>query len=83
LVMVASGVPFIGFGFMDNVLMIVFGETIEMNLGLALGFSTMACAALGNTFSDVIGVGMAGYIELLAKRLGVKDPLLTSSQVRL
>lgn len=45
--------------------------------------STMACAALGNLFSDVIGVGMAGYIETLAKSLGVKDPLLTSSQLRL
>lgn len=36
MVMVASGVPFIGFGFMDNMIMIVAGESIEQNLGLML-----------------------------------------------
>eukprot|EP00282_Hemiselmis_andersenii_P043629 CAMPEP_0172073216 /NCGR_PEP_ID=MMETSP1043-20130122/14733_1 /TAXON_ID=464988 /ORGANISM="Hemiselmis andersenii, Strain CCMP441" /LENGTH=377 /DNA_ID=CAMNT_0012733741 /DNA_START=553 /DNA_END=1686 /DNA_ORIENTATION=+ len=82
-VMVASGVPFIGFGFMDNALMICFGETIEINIGALLGLSTMACAAGGNMVSDVVGVGMAGYIETLAKSLGIRDPLLTPSQLKM
>ena len=43
----------------------------------------MACAAIGNLISDVIGVGFSGYIEVLAKSLGVKDPLLTPSQLKL
>ena len=45
--------PFIGFGFLDNALMLAFGETIESSVGLSLGLSTMAAAAIGNTLSDV------------------------------
>mmetsp|Transcript_28305 Transcript_28305/g.70054 ORF Transcript_28305/g.70054 Transcript_28305/m.70054 type:complete len:235 (+) Transcript_28305:32-736(+) len=81
-VAIASGVPFIGFGFMDNSIMIVAGEAIEVNIA-SLGCTTMCAAALGNLVSDVFGVGLAGYIELLAKRMGIRDPLLTPYQMKL
>lgn len=45
--------------------------------------STMAAAALGNTFSDVIGIGSAYYIERFAEALGVKPPKLTAIQLEM
>lgn len=40
----------------------------------------MAAAALGNTISDVAGIGSAWYVEELANKVGIKDPQLTPSQ---
>lgn len=45
--------------------------------------STMAAAGLGNTISDVLGIGSAFYIERGAEKLGVKPPKLTSLQLEL
>jgi len=37
-----------GFGFMDNIIMIQAGDLIDTTLGVTLGFSTLTAAALGN-----------------------------------
>ncbi|KAH9495168.1 Transmembrane protein 65 [Bulinus truncatus] len=73
--------PFIGFGFLDNFLMIVAGEYIDVTLGVTLGISTMAAAALGNLISDIAGLGSAHYVEILAAKVGVKNPHLSPAQV--
>lgn len=84
LVCTSSALPFVGFGFLDNFLMIMAGETIDNTLGGALGLSTMAAAGLGNLFSDVAGLGLADTIETMLKRAGVgKGPALTREQRRL
>jgi hypothetical protein len=44
-------IPFIGFGFIDNAIMILAGGTIDSSLGALLCISTMAAAALGNIIS--------------------------------
>ena len=75
-----NGVPFIGFGLLDNMIMIVAGEYIDVTLGAALGISTMAAAALGNLISDVAGIGSAGYVELLVSKVGVYPPDMTPAQ---
>ncbi len=54
---IQQGLPFVGFGFLDNFIMIVAGESIETFFGTTLVISTMAAAALGNTLSDVFGIG--------------------------
>ncbi|CAF4344185.1 unnamed protein product, partial [Adineta steineri] len=56
-VFLETGLPYIGFGFVDNFVMLVAGETIETFFGAALCLSTMAAAGLGNAVSDVIGIG--------------------------
>ncbi|XP_034524483.1 transmembrane protein 65 isoform X5 [Ailuropoda melanoleuca] len=61
--------------------MIVAGTHIEMSIGIILGISTMAAAALGNLVSDLAGLGLAGYVEALASRLGLSIPDLTPKQV--
>jgi hypothetical protein len=79
----SSAVPFVGFGFMDNAIMILAGEAIETGIGATLTVSTMACAAIGNLISDVMGVGMGSYVEALARRMGFKEPSLTPEQMTL
>ena len=39
-----QAMPFIGFGFLDNFIMIVAGEYIDMHIGATLSISTMAAA---------------------------------------
>lgn len=41
----------------------------------------MAAAALGNTFSDVLGIGTAFYVERLANRIGYSPPKLSPIQM--
>ncbi|XP_077937114.1 transmembrane protein 65 isoform X2 [Gasterosteus aculeatus] len=76
-----NAVPFVGFGFLDNAIMIAAGTQIEMSIGVTLGISTMAAAAFGNLVSDLAGLGLAGYVEALASKLGMQGPDLTPKQV--
>ena len=61
--------------------MILAGEYIEHTIGLTFHFSVMTCAAMGNTISDVCGIGLAGYVEILAEKLGLPAPNLTPAQM--
>lgn len=80
-ILLHNAIPFIGFGFLDNAIMIAAGTQIELSIGLTLGISTMAAAALGNLVSDLAGLGLAGYVEALAVRLGMQIPDLSPRQV--
>ncbi|XP_068431926.1 transmembrane protein 65 [Clinocottus analis] len=75
-----NAIPFIGFGFLDNAIMIAAGTQIELSIGVTLGISTMAAAAWGNLVSDLAGLGLAGYVEALAVKLGMQGPDLTPRQ---
>ncbi|XP_019946861.2 transmembrane protein 65-like [Paralichthys olivaceus] len=79
-VLLHNAIPFVGFGFLDNCIMIVAGTHIELSIGVVLGISTMAAAALGNLVSDLAGLGLAGYVEALASRLGMQIPDLNPKQ---
>ncbi|XP_071368898.1 transmembrane protein 65-like [Centroberyx affinis] len=80
-VLLHNAIPFVGFGFLDNAIMIAAGTQIELSIGVTLGISTMAAAALGNLVSDLAGLGLAGYVEALVSRLGMQGPDLTPKQV--
>uniref|UniRef100_A0A3Q2QTZ2 Transmembrane protein 65 n=1 Tax=Fundulus heteroclitus TaxID=8078 RepID=A0A3Q2QTZ2_FUNHE len=41
-VLLHNAIPFVGFGFFDNCIMIVAGTQIELSIGVVLGISTMA-----------------------------------------
>ncbi|CAF1323170.1 unnamed protein product [Adineta steineri] len=83
-VFLETGLPYIGFGFVDNFVMLVAGETIETFFGAALCLSTMAAAGLGNAVSDVMGIGLADRIERTCGRFlalfGMSTPKLTTNQ---
>lgn len=78
-----NSIPFIGFGFLDNFIMIIAGEYIDLKLGMSLGISTMAAAAIGNTISDLCGTGSAWYVEMWATKLGAEPPTLSPSQMEM
>ncbi|RHY18282.1 hypothetical protein DYB32_010405 [Aphanomyces invadans] len=88
--MARSMVPFVGFGFVDNFILILAGDYIDITLGVSLGISSMAAAGLGNAIrcnasvgSDVAGIGLGGAIEDFATHLGLPDPNLTRQQLQL
>ncbi|XP_011862962.1 PREDICTED: uncharacterized protein LOC105559353 isoform X2 [Vollenhovia emeryi] len=83
LVAIANAIPFVGFGFLDNFIMIIAGDQIELILNQRFPISTMAAAALGNTVSDVIGIGSVHYVEIFAQRIGFEAPKLTLGQLNL
>eukprot|EP00210_Caulerpa_lentillifera_P007992 g7631.t1 len=69
-----TSVPYVGFGFLDNFIMIMAGESIEMAFGVTLGLSMMAAAALGNTISDVAGVVLQNSVEEGTKEFRILRP---------
>ena len=75
-------IPFVGFGLTDNALMVLSGDFIDGTIGVALGISTLAAAALGNALSNSIGMVLHGSIERFSSRLGLPDPRLTKQQMR-
>ncbi|KAL4132567.1 hypothetical protein QTP88_009692 [Uroleucon formosanum] len=76
-----NAIPFIMFGFLDNSVMLICGESIERTVGAVITISTMAAAAIGNTFSDILGIGSSYYVEQLVIKLGLKPPNLTPIQL--
>ena len=76
-VCITAAVPFVGFGFVDNFVMILAGDYIDLTLGVTLGISTLAAAALGNLVSDLGGVYAGGLIERGSMRLGFAPPRLS------
>ncbi|GLD94357.1 hypothetical protein PINS_up002968 [Pythium insidiosum] len=78
-----QGLPFIGFGFVDNAIMIIAGDYIDLTLGVSLGISSMAAAGIGNTISDIAGLGLGGVVEDFCARLGLPTPALTPAQMML
>eukprot|EP00039_Didymoeca_costata_P003003 m.64470 g.64470 ORF g.64470 m.64470 type:complete len:303 (+) comp11652_c0_seq2:147-1055(+) len=78
-----SMVPMIGFGFVDNFIMLTAGDAIDHTIGAWLQISTLAAAGLGNLVSDVAGLGLSSSIEGMSAKCGLKSPKLTIEQLRL
>ena len=81
---IASAIPMVGFGFMDNLVMIQAGQYIDSTLGVSLGLATMTAAAAGQVISDVSGVVFGGTLERFLHRTKlIENPLLTTAQRQL
>jgi GAF domain-containing protein len=77
-------IPFVGFGIMDNSILILAGDMIDTSLGVALGISTMCAAAIGNIISDIAGLLLGTFIEdFCANYLRLPVPNLTTAQRQL
>jgi hypothetical protein len=78
---ISAAVPMVGFGFMDNFIMIQAGGYIDATLGVTMGLATLTAAAMGQVFSDVSGVLFGGTVERISERLRlVKPAQLTQAQ---
>lgn len=80
LVALEAAVPFVGFGFIDNSGMIIFGDAIDESLGVMLCVSTLTSAALGNTVADICGIGLGGAVATAVAKLGLPTATLTLKQ---
>ena len=78
-----QAIPFVGFGFMDNSILLLSGEAIDMYLGVKLGISTMCAAALGNIISDLAGVALGTVIEDAVAKWSKKIERVTNGRIRL
>ena len=83
LVAVQQAIPFVGFGFMDNAILILAGDAIDTSLGVLLGISTMCAAAIGNIVSDVAGIMLGTLIEDFCATLGLPIPQISAAQRQL
>mmetsp|Transcript_44718 Transcript_44718/g.107911 ORF Transcript_44718/g.107911 Transcript_44718/m.107911 type:complete len:194 (+) Transcript_44718:367-948(+) len=84
IIALGQAIPFIGFGFMDNAILIVAGDAIDTYLGVTLGISTLCAAAIGNIISDLAGIGLGTAIEdFCANRLKLPTPDLSTAQRQL
>jgi hypothetical protein len=81
IIFIQAAVPMIGFGFMDNMVMIFMGDLIDSTLGVTFGLSTLTAAGFGQIFSDVSGVCFGGTVEALFNKLGLPSAKLSGAQM--
>lgn len=76
-IFLSACIPMVGFGFMDNFIMITAGTAIDNSLGVHMGLATMTAAAIGQVVSDVSGVVFG---DTLSKVFKVAPAKLSSAQ---
>jgi len=79
-IFLSAAIPMVGFGFMDNFIMITAGSAIDNSLGVQMGLATMTAAAIGQVVSDVSGVVFG---DTLSRVFKVAPAKLRSSQKKL
>ncbi|GET93795.1 hypothetical protein, conserved [Leishmania tarentolae] len=77
-----AGLPFVGFGFLDNSTMILAGDVIDGSLGCYLNCSVLASAAMGNICSGMLGMQVHGLIDKAMQKLNFNTPVLTEEQLK-
>ncbi|KAG7374049.1 Fis family transcriptional regulator [Nitzschia inconspicua] len=78
-----AAIPMVGFGLMDNFVMITAGEAIDQTFGVALGISTMAAAGFGQCVSDVAGITSGGLVDAAVSKLNLPQHGLSQEQLGL
>jgi len=77
---ISNALPMIGFGLVDQTVMIQAGNAIDCTLGVTFGLSTLSAAAVGGLVSNVSGILCGGTLESLAKAAGLPSSNLTAGQ---
>lgn len=77
---ISNGLPMVGFGLMDQTVMIQAGNAIDCTLGVTFGLSTLSAAAVGGLVSNASGIFFGGTLASLAKRAGLPSSNLTAQQ---
>lgn len=82
---IASSIPMIGFGFMDQFVLIQAGGYIDATFGISFGLATLSAAAAGQVVSDVSGVVFGGALErfLTTNTSWLRTPNITQLQRQL
>eukprot|EP00470_Lotharella_oceanica_P004912 CAMPEP_0170167420 /NCGR_PEP_ID=MMETSP0040_2-20121228/825_1 /TAXON_ID=641309 /ORGANISM="Lotharella oceanica, Strain CCMP622" /LENGTH=199 /DNA_ID=CAMNT_0010405431 /DNA_START=816 /DNA_END=1412 /DNA_ORIENTATION=+ len=72
--------PFLGFGFFDNAIMLLAGDFFDASLSAKFGISTLAAAGMGNIVGDVSGIWLSGTIEFVSGKSIPHHGLSTAQQ---
>lgn len=72
--------PMVGFGFMDNTIMIFIGDILDNTIGVSMGLATMTAAAMGQAASDCCGTLFGGVVESCCAALGLPEVRFASEQ---
>ena len=75
-----QAVPMIGFGFMDQTVMLQAGNAIDCTIGVTFGLSTLTAAAFGQVCSDAAGVLSGGTLERIGSWAGLPKTGFTAAQ---
>jgi len=77
---VCAAVPMIGFGIVDQTIMVHAGDLIDNTLGVTLGIATMQAAAFGQLISDTSGVIFGNTMETWFAKMGLPYPNISLEQ---
>jgi len=80
LIFLNTAIPMVGFGFMDQTIMLQAGNAIDCTLGVMFGLSTLTAAAFGQVCSDGAGVLFGRSLEQLFSSIGVPKSGVTNAQ---
>jgi len=80
IVFMNTAIPMIGFGFMDQTIMLQAGNAIDCTLGVTFGISTLTAAAFGQICSDGAGVLFGRSLEQFVSSMGVPKSGITTAQ---
>lgn len=83
IVAVRSAIPMVGFGFMDNIVMIQAGDLIDNSIGVTFGLSTLTAAGFGQCVSDVAGFTSGGIVDAAVSKLNLPVHGLSQAQLSL
>ena len=75
-----AAIPMIGFGFVDQTIMLQAGNAIDCTLGVTFGLSTITAAALGATVSNASGVLFGNTLDRIFTSAGLPQANLTADQ---
>jgi hypothetical protein len=73
----------IGFGFMDNLVMIQAGDAIDASFGVIFSLSTLTAAGFGQCFSDVAGITCGGLVDAAVTKMNLPRHGLSPDQLDL
>mmetsp|Transcript_105490 Transcript_105490/g.328842 ORF Transcript_105490/g.328842 Transcript_105490/m.328842 type:complete len:310 (+) Transcript_105490:77-1006(+) len=79
---VSCALPMVGFGFMDNTILIRAGDAIDRYFGASLQLPSMVAAAWGQVVSDFCGVCCGGCVESVSRRF-LMPPSFSETQLAL
>ena len=77
---IKSALPMVGFGFMDQTVMLQAGNAIDCTIGVTFGLSTLTAAAIGQICSDTAGVLFGSTVETFFRAMGLPPTGFTSAQ---
>ncbi|CAG9482565.1 unnamed protein product [Plasmodium vivax] len=69
-----SSIPMIGFGFMDQFIMIRLGDIFDASIGVSFGISTLCAASFGQLCSDTFGIFFGYVLNYLLQTYKVIQP---------